>query len=69
MKVYAVRKIQRRTWKHDDTCYETYFINLPKDWMEEVGVSKGDEVVLIKGKHGELIIKPQKSEEENMTTG
>jgi len=60
MKIYDVRKIQKRTQKKNGGTYETYFITLPQEWINEHNLKKGDKVVLKLGENKELIIEPQK---------
>ena len=56
MRVYDVRKVQKRTTTLRGKKYYTYFVNLPSEWVDEVGLRDGD-LVEISGDEEKLCLK------------
>ncbi len=56
MRIYDVRKVQKRTTTLRGKKYYTYFVNLPSEWVDEVGLKDGD-LVEISGDEEKLCLK------------
>ena len=56
MKVYDIRKIQKRVTKSRGKTYYTYYINLPAEWIEDANLKEGDKVE-ISGDKDKLCLK------------
>lgn len=60
MEILAIRKLQKRKVKQGNKNYEAYLLHIPKEWIDSLGLHKGDDIIIYLGDNNELILKPKK---------